>query len=77
MFQLLDCDWTYAGQCKNGHACGLGVAKRGARKVYAEHGDGGRSVISQYKNGPWSFVTMWSDILRSFSDIVFCDSSKC
>jgi hypothetical protein len=35
--------WTYTGQCKDGHACGLGVLtySRGSNK-YAEHGPDGR-----------------------------------
>ncbi len=34
---------TYAGQCKDGHACGLGVATwPGGSKVYAEHGPNGQ-----------------------------------
>jgi hypothetical protein len=33
---------TYAGQCKDGHACGLGVATWShGHKVYAEHGPDG------------------------------------
>ncbi len=35
---------TYAGQCKDGHACGLGVATwSDGSKVYAEHGPDGQS----------------------------------
>jgi hypothetical protein len=34
---------TYAGQCKDGHACGLGVLTwSNGSKVYAEHGPGGQ-----------------------------------
>jgi hypothetical protein len=34
--------WTYAGQCKDGHACGLGVTTwPDGAKVYAEHGPDG------------------------------------
>jgi hypothetical protein len=34
---------TYAGQCKDGHACGLGVATwSDGVKVYAEHGPDGK-----------------------------------
>ncbi len=35
--------WTYAGQCKDGYACGLGVLtySRGSRD-YAEHGPDGQ-----------------------------------
>ena len=34
---------TYAGQCRDGHACGLGVATRSdGSKVYAEHGPDGQ-----------------------------------
>jgi hypothetical protein len=35
---------TYAGQCKDGHACGLGVAtwSYNGSKVYAEHGPDGQ-----------------------------------
>ena len=34
---------TYAGQCKDGHACGLGVAtwSYNGYKEYAEHGPDG------------------------------------
>ena len=35
--------WTYAGQCKDGYACGLGVLTLSNRnKVYAEHGPDGK-----------------------------------
>ena len=35
--------WTYAGQCKDGHACGLGVATySNGTKDYAEHGPDGQ-----------------------------------
>ena len=34
---------TYAGQCKDGYACGLGVATRfDGAKYYAEHGPDGQ-----------------------------------
>ena len=34
--------WTYAGQCKDGYACGLGVLMWSNRsKTYAEHGPDG------------------------------------
>ena len=34
---------TYAGQCKDGHACGLGALTRSnGGKVYAEHGPDGQ-----------------------------------
>jgi hypothetical protein len=36
-------DKTYAGQCKDGYACGLGVATwSGGTKEYAEHGPDGK-----------------------------------
>ncbi len=35
--------WTYAGQCKDGYACRLGVATySNGSKVYAEHGPDGK-----------------------------------
>ncbi len=35
--------WTYAGQCKDGYACGLGVLTwSGGDKYYAEHGPDGQ-----------------------------------
>ena len=35
--------WTYAGQCKDGYACGLGVTTRSdGDKSYAEHGPDGQ-----------------------------------
>ena len=35
--------WTYAGQIRDGHACGLGVLMwSGGSKVYAEHGPDGQ-----------------------------------
>jgi hypothetical protein len=35
--------WTYAGQCRDGHACGLGVLTLSdGYKVYAEHGPDGQ-----------------------------------
>jgi hypothetical protein len=37
------CGWTYAGQCKGGYACGLGVVTwSGGTKVYAEYGPDGQ-----------------------------------
>jgi hypothetical protein len=33
--------WTYAGQCKDGYACGLGVLTWSGGKVYAEYGPDG------------------------------------
>jgi hypothetical protein len=36
-------DWTYAGLCKDGYACGLGVLTwSGMYKEYAEHGPDGK-----------------------------------
>ena len=35
--------WTYAGQCRDGYACGLGVLTwPGGAKDYAEHGPDGK-----------------------------------
>ena len=35
--------WTYAGQCKDGYACGLGVLTwSNGFKQYAEHGPDGQ-----------------------------------
>jgi hypothetical protein len=35
--------WTYAGQCRDGYACGLGVTTHsGGSKAYAEHGPDGQ-----------------------------------
>jgi hypothetical protein len=35
--------WTYAGQCKDGYACGFGVtARSNGSKAYAEHGSDGQ-----------------------------------
>ena len=34
--------YTYAGQCKDGYACGLGVLADSEGKVYAEHGRDGK-----------------------------------
>jgi hypothetical protein len=35
--------WTYAGQCRGGYACGLGVVTYSSgSKVYAEHGPDGQ-----------------------------------
>jgi hypothetical protein len=49
---------TYAGQHRDGHACGLGVATyRNGDKVYAEHGpDGqydGRCLVRWADGGTW------------------------
>ena len=35
-------DWTYAGQCRDGYACGLGVLTWSDGKIYAEHGPDGK-----------------------------------
>jgi hypothetical protein len=38
-----DGGWTYAGQCKDGYACGLGVTTYSfGRKDYAKHGPDGQ-----------------------------------
>jgi hypothetical protein len=43
VFTGKDGRWTYAGQCKDGYACGLGVLKWPAgSKTYAEHGPDGK-----------------------------------
>jgi hypothetical protein len=43
VFTNEDGHWTYAGQCRDGHACGLGVATlSNGDKVYAEHGPDGQ-----------------------------------
>jgi hypothetical protein len=61
--------WAYAGQHKDGYACGLGVtAMYGGHKEYAEYGpdgqyDGrnlrrlafGRTIYSVYERGGWEF----------------------
>jgi hypothetical protein len=49
---------TYAGQCKDGHACGLGVLSFSpGLKTYAEHGpDGqydGRCLIRRFNGDTW------------------------
>jgi hypothetical protein len=50
--------WTYAGQCKDGYACGLGVLTcPSGFKVYAEHGpDGqydGRQLVRSVSGITW------------------------
>ncbi len=43
---------TYAGQCKDGHACGLGVLTwPDGSKEYAEHGPDGRN-LRRWADGP-------------------------
>ncbi len=48
---------TYAGQCKDGHACGLGVATTAdGYKVYAEHGPDGQydgRRLDDWAGGTW------------------------
>jgi hypothetical protein len=51
---------TYAGQCKDGHACGLGVAtwSRGA-KYYAEHGPDGKwdgRILGREASGTTDYI---------------------
>jgi hypothetical protein len=47
--------WTYAGQCKDGYACGLGVATWShGNKTYAEHGPDGQfdgRCLQRWTNG--------------------------
>jgi hypothetical protein len=47
--------WTYAGQCKDGYACGLGVATHSSgHKEYAEHGPDGQCdgrYLDRYAHG--------------------------
>ncbi len=47
--------WTYAGQCRDGYACGLGVLKDSyGSKHYAEHGPDGKfdgRYLHRYANG--------------------------
>jgi hypothetical protein len=52
---------TYAGQCKDGYACGLGVATwLSGAKVYAEHGPGGqydgRYLFRNADGGTWYYL---------------------
>ena len=48
-------DETYAGQCRDGHACGLGVLTRySGNKEYAEHGPDGKydgRFLGRWANG--------------------------
>ncbi len=54
VFENRDGD-TYAGQCKDGYACGLGVLTRSyGHKVYAEHGpDGQFDGRCLHRNAYW------------------------
>jgi hypothetical protein len=43
VFKYEYCGWTYAGQCKDGYACGLGVVTLfSGYKAYAEYGPDGQ-----------------------------------
>ena len=50
-----DRGWTYAGQCKDGYACGLGVlTTSNGDKEYAEHGPDGKfdgRCLARYTDG--------------------------
>jgi hypothetical protein len=47
--------WTYAGQCRDGYACGLGVLMRSdGSKIYSEHGPDGKydgRCLGRFTNG--------------------------
>ncbi len=50
---------TYAGQCKDGHACGLGVVTYSSgHKEYAEHGPDGKC--------DGRYLYLWADVLTAY-----------
>jgi hypothetical protein len=67
---------TYAGQCKDGYACGLGVATlSNGSKVYAEHGPDGQCdgrYLYRYADVHTSYF-LWERGERKESAYVFAD----
>jgi hypothetical protein len=64
---------TYAGQIRDGHACGLGVLTRPSEfKVYAEHGpDGqydGRCLGRWYNGDTWYGLTERGEYAHVYAD---------
>ena len=54
---------TYAGQCKDGYACGLGVLTfSDGTKVYAEHGPDGRCDGRYLRR--WTYGDTWYDMFE-------------
>ena len=65
--------WTYAGQCKDGYACGLGVLTwSDGSKVYAEHGrDGqfdGRCLLRFAYGNTWYDLFEHGEV-KEFADV--------
>ena len=62
---------TYAGQCKDGHACGLGVATWSyGYKVYAEHGPDGRfdgRYLDRWADGDTQYYLYERRRLKAYS----------
>jgi hypothetical protein len=70
--------WTYAGQCKDGYACGLGVVTySGGSKVYAEYGPDGK--YDGRNLGRWDIGTTWYFLFergkRKANAFVFADGT--
>jgi hypothetical protein len=69
---------TYAGQCKDGHACGLGVATRSTgTKVYAEHGPDGQvdgRFLGRWADGDTEYYLFERGKRKDFA-LVYADGS--
>jgi hypothetical protein len=67
---------TYAGQCKDGHACGLGVLTYSdGPKVYAEHGPDGQCdgrCLERWAGGNTDYILYERRKLKEYAD-VFAD----
>jgi hypothetical protein len=72
--------YTYAGQFKNGHACGLGVATGPAgNKDYAEHGPDGEydgRCLRRYYDGDTQYRLFERGKQKEYAD-VSADGRRC
>ena len=71
---------TYAGQCRDGHACGLGVATYSdGTKVYAEHGPDGQSdgrCLRRYDDGDTFYWLFERGELKEYARVYANGSCK-
>jgi hypothetical protein len=63
--------WTYAGQCRDGHACGLGVVTHSSgSKYYAEHGPDGQydgRWIGRFAHGGTNYFLFERGLPKDFA----------
>ena len=71
---------TYAGQCKGGYACGLGVATWSHRhKEYAEHGPDGQydgRYLARYADGD-TYYRLWERGGKQKESVLMSADGRC